>query len=1261
MAIKSVLTFSLFLLPLTLARAEVVADSSADFNRDGEQGAGGWSYGYRLVEDDDDRENYDPTESFILFDEDDGWLWTGAKWDWGGGNVPWTEVSASGGHPNGTNNGAEHWVVRRWEADILSEQALALTWHLHKTNTNGGNGVSGAVHLNGQRTDFASVAGNDGVGFDRTVYAYVRPGDFIDFALLPEGEDGNPVDGADGSSFSIVVDTDIPPNPTQPDGTPFIVPTAADEDEDGLPDSYEEAFFPGDLSKLSATGDADEDRLTDLQEFEGGTDPTDADTDADGFSDGEEVAEGTDPGNPADNAGIIADSLEDWNVDGEHDPEGWSSGYRNLSQDGGGEDYDARSAFIPFTADEGWIWTGTAWDWGDGNVPWTVVGGELTHPNGTGNGDLHWTIRRWAPQLQAVTPLALIWEVRKQNLNCGQGVTGSLHINGERVDFLTIANDDGAGEVRTFYADVEPGDLIDLALSPFGTDDTNNDGCDGSFTRLKVSRGIPAQAQQPDGSPFVPASATDSDGDGLPDPWEEIYSPGDLSKLTGDGDFDEDGSPDAAEFERSTDPTKEDSDGDHLSDGVETGTGTFVSATDTGTNPTKADTDGDGLRDGEEIGGDPATDPTAANTDGDCRNDKEELEDGSDPNDPLDSICAGVIAESEDDWSREGVQGENNWFYGYRNLTEEGDVERIDYDPRADFIHYPGEWWNGNIWDFPEGNVPWTSHSALGTHPNGENNGALHWSIRRWEADVDEPTAIAIRWLTTKANTACGNGVTGAIHHNGVRIDSVLVKFNDNKTAERVVYANVEPGDFIDLINSPWGENNAGEQSNNDGCDGSHQWMNIGTRIPDPAIQPDGSIFEPIVLGDPSLSFLRRSPFGQLGNDPGKQERTVTLKNAGETKELTITSATLAGPDGDHYSLDLQFPLTLAPETSIDLVISFDPQDRDGGFLASLDFTSTDEKKPNRSLDLSAHIPDRNQLVAWYKLDETEGTRMSDASGNENHGIYVSNGATIALAQPGIAGGHAVGFVPAGPAEAPYAEVADFPVLQGGFTISMWFQAHAALNTVAAGIISKSRDAPGHPFALASSDNQLNWFGDGADSPDVPGSDLSAVKLEQTQHVAIIYDPAGPSVQLYVDGKLAGTGLEDAAVTDVEAALQIGAVNGAAGFHGLVDDVQIYGKPLAADDVVWLHANPGLKLGQTTREPDPTPSDDFRTSLSALTKTESGISVGNTLAPAKSYAVEYSKDLVDWEVIAEGVSGEVYEDTDATRSGRAAGYYRLRQ
>src|SRR5690606_6659595 len=55
------------------------------------------------------------------------------------------------------------------------------------------------------------------------------------------------------------------------------------------------------------------------------------------------------------------------------------------------------------------------------------------------------------------------------------------------------------------------------------------------------------------------------------------------------------------EFRLGTNPHNSDTDGDGLSDLVETNTGIFVDASNTGTNPLAADTDGDGFTDGYEV------------------------------------------------------------------------------------------------------------------------------------------------------------------------------------------------------------------------------------------------------------------------------------------------------------------------------------------------------------------------------------------------------------------------------------------------------------------------------------------------------------------------------------------------------------------------------------------------------------------------------------------------------------------------------------
>lgn len=810
----------------------------------------------------------------------------------------------------------EHWAIRRWLAEELTDTIpLKITWHMRKQSLTG-NGVTGGIYTNGVAGDVVTIPGTSSNGVTHTFYINAEFGTYVDLVLSPVGVDGVPNDSSDGSFNWMTIDTTIPERPEQPDGTIFIPHGSPDTDMDGLPDIWENAYAPGNLMRFNATTDDDGDGSNETQEFQRGTSPIDPDTDDDGlsdgvetdtgtyfsptdtgthprradtdgdgrtdgaevhgtptsnptlvdtdgdtFSDGSEVSTGHDPNDANHNPNttwIAASDLEFSGVQGADD---WFNGYRNYTADGGGINYDPVTEFIAYPGGEGmgaWgpgqFWDGGGWDMNTGGQgPWTSQYSLDTHPNGVNSApnQEHWAIRRWvATELTNTTPAVIVWRIIEVNRG-GSGVTGSLHVDGKQLDAITIAGGDTNNPVRRFYVNLYPTNVVDLAITPEGPGNNRGDGADGSITWFRVDPTIPQIPRQPDGSVFIPANAADSDSDGLADVWERFYFSNRLDVVTSSTDFDGDGLNESGEFQRDSNPTRTDTDGDGLSDFVETKTGVFVSGNNTGTDPKLTDSDADGLSDSAEINGNPATNPTRADSDEDTFSDSAELAAFSDPNNPADTPRTLVLADSIIEFT--GVQGSNDWYNGYRNVTVDG-AGFINYDPVAHFIPYVGgpdqgafngtsQMWTGSGWSLNTGGSgPWTSQSAQDIHSNGTNTVAApqeHWAIRRWvAAELTNETPVAIVWRVAKVNTS-GTGVTGSLHVNGNRVDFITIAGNNAANPARRFYVMLNPGDTVDLAHTPEGLNS----DRRDSSDGSITWFIVDGRVPANPVQPNGTPF----------------------------------------------------------------------------------------------------------------------------------------------------------------------------------------------------------------------------------------------------------------------------------------------------------------------------------------------------------------------------------------------------------------------------------
>ena len=473
------------------------------------------------------------------------------------------------------------------------------------------------------------------------------------------------------------------------------VSTTNDADGDGMPDQYED---DNGLDKTvdDATGDLDLDGLVNLDEYIAGSDPQDDDTDDDGLLDGVET-----------NTGIYVSSS--------------NTGTNPLNADTDSDGlFDLVETNTGILVDENN--TGTNPSLSDSDDDGFSDGSEIkssTDPNDDASVPTGWSVRN-ATSLVGLnsiadtralfeTPANIIAETSTAEISInfrdnangpfpnprpfpvlgtqdlaaddyGLIATGTIFISEPGIYTFGFNSDDGGG----LFIDGE-----------IATIDDRNRGSTTTLGAISLAygnhvmefvyweRGGGAQVQlfaakeQGDKTaiPFNVAdyelletsfkAELDSDMDGLDDDFETSFF-GDLSEGP-DDDFDMDGLTNLEESESGLDPSNEDTDSDGLKDGVEDGTGTFVSASQTGTNPLNPDSDSDGLLDGVEDGGGTfisvtktGSDPNLPDTDDDNQKDGFEVENLTDPNDPesksaiatitlINGLLGGDLTDPEDD------------------------------------------------------------------------------------------------------------------------------------------------------------------------------------------------------------------------------------------------------------------------------------------------------------------------------------------------------------------------------------------------------------------------------------------------------------------------------------------------------------------------------------------------------------------------------------------------------------------------------------
>jgi hypothetical protein len=103
-----------------------------------------------------------------------------------------------------------------------------------------------------------------------------------------------------------------------------------------------------------------------------------------------------------------------------------------------------------------------------------------------------------------------------------------------------------------------------------------------------------------------------------------------------------------------------------------------------------------------------------------------------------------------------GTQGQASWFYGYWNRGNDGDGQYSATDfvpfPNSGGSFGPNNYWNGTLWDWFNGDPPYTQLSSQGGRPtagNGNPNLPEHVVIRRYVSEAEGPLRITGRLTHT--------------------------------------------------------------------------------------------------------------------------------------------------------------------------------------------------------------------------------------------------------------------------------------------------------------------------------------------------------------------------------------------------------------------------------------------------------------------------------------------------------------------------------